>query len=102
MPYKSLAQERYFNANRDKLEAQGVNVDEWNQASKGKLLPNKVPKPPKTPKMVKVPKQMKAPKVAKPPKTPQPMPAMHSPLMKMLGLHPSPTPKMHPLLKGPR
>ena len=38
MPYKSLAQERYFNANRDKLERQGVNVDEWNKASKGLKL----------------------------------------------------------------
>lgn len=35
MPYKSLKQERYFNANRSKLEAQGVDVDEWNKASKG-------------------------------------------------------------------
>lgn len=35
MPYKSLKQERYFNANRSKLEKQGVNVDEWNKASKG-------------------------------------------------------------------
>jgi len=41
MPYKSLAQERYFNANRGKLEAQGVDVDEWNSASKGKALPMK-------------------------------------------------------------
>jgi hypothetical protein len=41
MPYKSLKQERYFNANRKKLEAQGVNVDEWNQASKGKKLKKK-------------------------------------------------------------
>lgn len=41
MPYKSLAQERYFNANRDKLERQGVDVDEWNQASKGRSLPMK-------------------------------------------------------------
>ena len=41
MPYKSLAQERYFNANRGKLEKQGVNVDEWNKASKGKDLPAK-------------------------------------------------------------
>jgi hypothetical protein len=41
MPYKSLAQERYFNANRAKLEAQGVNVDEWNKASKGKKLPKR-------------------------------------------------------------
>jgi hypothetical protein len=38
MPYESLAQERYFNANRGKLEAQGVDVDEWNAASKGKKL----------------------------------------------------------------
>lgn len=42
MPYKSLAQERYFNANRAKLEKQGVNVNEWNQASKGEKLPAKV------------------------------------------------------------
>lgn len=35
MPYKSLKQERYFNANKAKLEKQGVNVDEWNQSSKG-------------------------------------------------------------------
>ena len=42
MPYKSLAQERYFNANRGKLEKQGVNVDEWNAASKGKKLPTKI------------------------------------------------------------
>lgn len=41
MPYKSLAQERYFNANKKKLEAQGVNVSEWNQASKGMKLPKK-------------------------------------------------------------
>ena len=41
MPYKSKAQERYFNANRDKLESEGVNVDEWNTASKGKKLPAK-------------------------------------------------------------
>lgn len=39
MPYKSLAQERYFNANRAKLEKQGVNVDEYNSASKGMRLP---------------------------------------------------------------
>jgi len=41
MPYKSIAQERYFNANRSKLEAQGVNVDEWNAASKRRSLPMK-------------------------------------------------------------
>jgi hypothetical protein len=42
MPYKSKAQEAYFNANRGRLEAQGVDVAEWNQASKGKKLPAKV------------------------------------------------------------
>lgn len=41
MPFKSLAQERYFNANRAALEKEGVNVDEWNQASKGLKLPKK-------------------------------------------------------------
>ena len=42
MPYESNAQRKYFNANRSKLEAQGVNVDEWNSASKGMKLPQKV------------------------------------------------------------
>ena len=41
MPYKSKAQEAYFNANRAKLEKQGVDVNEWNEASKGKKLPAK-------------------------------------------------------------
>jgi hypothetical protein len=41
MPFKSQAQERYFNANRAKLEKQGVNVGEWNAASKGMKLPEK-------------------------------------------------------------
>jgi hypothetical protein len=41
MPYKSRAQEAYFNVNKKKLEKQGVNVDEWNAASKGKKLPKK-------------------------------------------------------------
>ena len=44
MPYKSRAQEEYFNANRAKLEAQGVNVDEWNAASEGKKLPQRIGK----------------------------------------------------------
>lgn len=39
MPFKSEAQRKFFNANRDKLEKQGVDVDEWNHASKGKDLP---------------------------------------------------------------
>lgn len=34
MPYKSQAQAAYFNANKPKLEKQGVDVDEWNAASK--------------------------------------------------------------------
>jgi len=41
MPYRSLRQERFFNVNRGKLEQQGVNVDEWNQASKGLNLPRR-------------------------------------------------------------
>lgn len=42
MPFKSQAQERYFNANRAKLGKQGVNVSEWNAASKGMKLPAKI------------------------------------------------------------
>jgi len=38
MPYKSDAQRKYFNANKTELEAQGVNVDEYNKASKGMTL----------------------------------------------------------------
>jgi hypothetical protein len=41
LPYKSQAQEKYFNANRAKLEKEGVDVDEWNHASKGAKLPEK-------------------------------------------------------------
>ena len=44
MPYKSQAQEKFFNANKAKLEKQGVNVSEWNAASKGKKLPKKAKK----------------------------------------------------------
>lgn len=44
MPYKSLAQEKYFNKNRKKLEAQGINVEEWNKASKGLKLPKRAKK----------------------------------------------------------
>jgi hypothetical protein len=42
MPFVSKAQEAYFNANRGKLEKQGVDVDEWNKASKGMKLPKKL------------------------------------------------------------
>jgi hypothetical protein len=44
MPYKSKKQAAYFNANKKKLEKQGVNVDEWNKKSKGKKLPKRVKK----------------------------------------------------------
>lgn len=44
MPYKSKAQEAYFHAHKDELEKQGVNVTEWDQASKGAKLPKKTPK----------------------------------------------------------
>jgi hypothetical protein len=44
MPYKSQAQEAYFNIHRKELEKQGVNVEEWNKASKGKKLPKKITK----------------------------------------------------------
>lgn len=42
MPYKSKAQEAYFNANKPAMEAKGVDVGEWNAASKGIKLPAKV------------------------------------------------------------
>lgn len=45
MPYVSERQRRFFNANRSKLERQGVDVDEWNRASKGKHLPETSHKP---------------------------------------------------------
>lgn len=44
MPYKSRAQAAYFNIHKRALEAQGVNVGEWNSASKGKSLPYHVAK----------------------------------------------------------
>jgi hypothetical protein len=44
MPYRSIKQERYFNVNKKKLEAQGVDVNEWNQSSKGMKLPERVGK----------------------------------------------------------
>lgn len=49
MPYRSLAQQRYFHANRLKLATQGVDVAEYDEASKGKKLPERVnPKKVKT------------------------------------------------------
>lgn len=44
MPYVSNAQRRYFHANRKKLEAQGVDVTEWDKSSKGKKIPERVEK----------------------------------------------------------
>lgn len=44
MPYKSQAQQAWFHVHKDKLEALGVNVKEWDEASKGKKLPKKVTK----------------------------------------------------------
>ena len=41
MPYVSEAQRAYFNANRKRLEAQGVDVSEWNDASRGLKLPRR-------------------------------------------------------------
>ena len=41
MTYKSKAQEKYFNVNRAKMEKQGVDVGEWNSASKGMKLPDR-------------------------------------------------------------
>ena len=46
MPYKSQAQQGYFHANKAKLESEGVDVDEWDAASKGMKLPKRA----KTPK----------------------------------------------------
>jgi hypothetical protein len=45
MPFVSKAQQGFFNANRAKLEKQGVDVGEWNQASKGLKLPERAKKP---------------------------------------------------------
>ena len=53
MPFKSLRQERYFNANRDKLEKQGVNVEEWNKASAGIPLGEKAADTPPNAKPVR-------------------------------------------------
>jgi len=42
MPYKSDAQRRYFHANEDTLRAQGVDIDEWDESSRGMELPERV------------------------------------------------------------
>ena len=43
MPYVSQAQEGYFHTHKKELERQGVDVDEWDQATKGKHLPKRAP-----------------------------------------------------------
>lgn len=42
MPYKSDKQRKFFHANKEELESQGVDVEEWDEESRGKKLPNKV------------------------------------------------------------
>jgi hypothetical protein len=42
--YESNAQRKFFHANRAKMEAQGVDVDEWDRASKGMKLPERAKK----------------------------------------------------------
>ncbi len=39
MPYESLAQAAYFHTHKKELEKQGVDVGEWDAASRGKKLP---------------------------------------------------------------
>jgi len=44
MPYVSQAQAGYFHTHKKQLERQGVSVDEWDRATKGKKLPKRAPK----------------------------------------------------------
>ncbi len=44
MPYSSDKQRKYFNVHRRELESKGVNIGEWNRASKGKKLPKRAKK----------------------------------------------------------
>jgi hypothetical protein len=39
MPYKSRAQAAYFHIHKRELEKEGVDVGEWDRATKGKKLP---------------------------------------------------------------
>lgn len=41
MPFKSQAQAGYFHTHKAQLERQGVDVDEWDAATKGKHLPER-------------------------------------------------------------
>jgi hypothetical protein len=44
MPFKSKAQQGYMEAHKAELEKAGVNIAEWEKATKGKKLPEKVKK----------------------------------------------------------
>lgn len=44
MPYKSEAQRGWFHAHKEELEKLGVNVKEWDEATKGKKIPKRAPK----------------------------------------------------------
>jgi hypothetical protein len=44
VPFKSEAQRRYFEANKSKLQKQGVDVKEWEESSKRLKLPERAPK----------------------------------------------------------
>lgn len=44
MPYKSKAQAAYFHIHAKQLIKQGVNINEWDEASKGLKLPKKLGK----------------------------------------------------------
>lgn len=41
MPYKSRAQAGYFHTHKRQLEKQGININEWDEASKGLRLPKR-------------------------------------------------------------
>lgn len=43
MPYVSQAQAGYFHTHEAELAKQGVNVKEWDRASKGMSLPKRAP-----------------------------------------------------------
>ena len=44
MPFVSQAQAGYFHTHKAQLEKQGVNVDEWDQATRDMHLPKHAPK----------------------------------------------------------
>lgn len=44
MPFKSEAQRHYFEANKSKLQKQGVDVKEWEESSRGLKLPERAPR----------------------------------------------------------